>query len=79
MNWAAFSLIVLAVEAWPACNAAYAQPSSKLLEVLPSILEQVAESPAGRGDALVGRDKRAIYQVPVRNLQLAPHGASAPC
>jgi len=70
MNWAAISLILLAVEAWPACDAAYADPKSRILEVLPSILEQFAGVLPDGATRWLG-DKRAIYQVPVRNPQLA--------
>jgi pimeloyl-ACP methyl ester carboxylesterase len=70
LNWAAISLIALAVEAWPACDAADAQPTSRMLEVLPSILEQFAGVLPDGATRWLG-DKRAIYQVPVRNPQLA--------
>lgn len=70
MNWAAIRLIVLAVEAWPACNAAYAQPSSQMLEVLPSVLKQLVGVLPDGATRWLG-DKRAIYEVPVRNPELA--------
>jgi len=66
MNWAAISLILLAVEAWPACDAAYADPRSRILEVLPSILEQFAGVLPDGATRWLG-DKRAIYRGPVRN------------
>ena len=70
MKRAAISLIILAVDAWLACDAAYAEPSSKMLEVLPSILQQLGGIlPEGATRWL--DDNRAIYEAPVRNPRLA--------
>jgi pimeloyl-ACP methyl ester carboxylesterase len=63
------SLVVLAVEAWPACNA-YGQPKSLPEEILPRILEQFAGSLPDGATQWLG-DWRAIYQVPVRNAEFA--------
>ena len=69
MNWPAISLIVLAVEAWPGCNAAYAQLRSPTLEVLPTSEQSAGVPPLGAAPWL--RNWRAIYRIPVRSPQLA--------
>ena len=69
-NRAAISLIVLAVTAWPACDAAYAQPRPRVLEVLPNIIEQFAGVLPDGAARWVG-NWRAMQQEPVRNPELA--------